>query len=872
MQLTCSFCNRQFSRREHLTRHLRSHVNERSYECGSCGNRFNRCDLLNRHRKQNCSTVTRDRRVKQPQTRNRSACDQCAKAKVRCSPSDPCSRCQRKNIPCVRKSGDSLTDSIDTDDMVPGTPPHTRTDSVPELECQQDNQGAMAPSVSLCALPQTLLGTGNGGTEASPREIHAAQDPYHVVLDWPFESCTPPQGLSMDFLDLSTFPVNGQQVDMGNISEPHLSTAGEDIFANDSLVYVETPSSPELPDRPHSWHKYSSSGMVQMDLWSIRRPLGPMEPGDTPRRAEDTSDGPQGLPKSMLNLLTLEDILEMEDYGHVAGVRQEQVEQLASFMATGRDQRTSACPPNCDALLRNTKIINSFVQLYFEHFHQTFPILHRATFNVSEEPPLLMLAVATIGGRFSKIPQAHRLSTVMGDILRKTVENVLEENIDQTIQISFAQAAVLNQIQTAYHGSRRLALKAQFQRAMLVTVCRGINSKIRYEDTLCETSDATPRNLETFRWLDRERSRRLTYGIWLVDLQFSLNASVPPMMSLDDVEPYLPCHETEWDLSMAELSEILKDCKGDAMRPVRLKDALETLRMAGTLPSRNIGLFARYITMTAVFYQWHTVTSVDRCILQSADDPAGQGGLDGCFGSEMLANGGAEIPLKAVVPAVHRSRWRRAAFEAMKSICENTTAWPEGSSSLLQKLRHHISILLLVPLQPMCDFIGWMGTEGGIAKAREGLCDWIRTDTQNARRAVMHAIALFSLVRKRKSTAHSENHHLFLGFLTIWTFFSLDPVARPRPVAEEVVSTAPACNIDWDGHVDLDAQERWISAPGHPSLRIVGVGSLEEPSGLHRILVETHRLFLSDRAWGISRLFAGVLEGLVSQGAAIGVV
>lgn len=102
-------------------------------------------DLLYRHRKLNCSTVTRDRRVKQPQTRNRSACDHCAKAKLRCSPSDPCSRCQKKNIPCVRKSGNSSTDSIDTDDMRPERPPHTHTDSIPEFGCQQDAQAAMAP-------------------------------------------------------------------------------------------------------------------------------------------------------------------------------------------------------------------------------------------------------------------------------------------------------------------------------------------------------------------------------------------------------------------------------------------------------------------------------------------------------------------------------------------------------------------------------------------------------------------------------------------------------------------------------------------------------------------------------------------------------
>ncbi|KAF7621034.1 hypothetical protein AFLA_006325 [Aspergillus flavus NRRL3357] len=37
-------------------------------------------------------------------------------------------------------------------------------------------------------MPQIPLGTGNGDTEASPREVHAAQDPYNVVLAWPFEA------------------------------------------------------------------------------------------------------------------------------------------------------------------------------------------------------------------------------------------------------------------------------------------------------------------------------------------------------------------------------------------------------------------------------------------------------------------------------------------------------------------------------------------------------------------------------------------------------------------------------------------------------------------------------------------------------------
>ena len=45
----CNVCTRAFSRQEHLTRHERSHTNERPYECGICDRNFTRRDLLLRH-------------------------------------------------------------------------------------------------------------------------------------------------------------------------------------------------------------------------------------------------------------------------------------------------------------------------------------------------------------------------------------------------------------------------------------------------------------------------------------------------------------------------------------------------------------------------------------------------------------------------------------------------------------------------------------------------------------------------------------------------------------------------------------------------------------------------------------------------------
>ncbi|KAL4733870.1 fungal-specific transcription factor domain-containing protein [Aspergillus similis] len=859
VKLTCDFCTRQFSRREHLTRHVSSHVNQRLHQCGSCGKAFNRCDLLTRHRRISCSILTKNK-AKVPKTRIRGACDSCAKAKARCSPSLPCIRCIKKEISCTRKAAQRSTNALQSDDGSLANQPVLDGSGPVESQLEvsrHDGNSSMAQCVS--TLPMPLLSVNTDSTYAS-------------MFDWSFQSCTPSQGLSMDFLDLWALPGNGPQLDLGEMPEPYDAAAGRpdaDTFATEPFQQVQQSASNELHDPSDSWRIYGGSGMVQPNLWEESRPRGSIEPGHDVNKAAYGREEPCGTPRSIINLLSLNDILAMEDLGHVSPVRQGQMAELSALIAKARCPESATCDPSVKGLLNNPKVINAFVQLYFEYYQPTLPLLHKATFNVSHTPPLLTLAVASIGSRFSKIPQASTLCSVLGGILRKAIKNLMEEEIHQTIEIPFAQAALLNQIQMAFDGSRHIALKAQFQRAMLITVCRGLNSGMRREDLLQKQeneSDASCRGSAVSNWLDRELGRRLTYAIWLVDCQFSLHASVAPMMSLEDLDPCLPCPDTLWDLNAAALSRELHSSQ------MRLKDALNPRKLGNILRSQALGLFSQSIAMTAVFYQWYMATSVNRYILQGDVDQSRQhrrlhSPSWDHYG--VAATGNELTPPKPLVPAVHRAQWTSAAFEAINAICSNITAYRKSDASQLLKLHHHISIMLIVPLQPMCEYIGWMATKPCMTAARESLCAWLRADIQNARRAVMHAIALFCLVRKRKSAAHSENHHLFVAFLTIWTFFSLDPLARPtNEDASASEDEEPSCCIEWDGGVDLAEKEGWIRASGHPRIRIAGVGSLEEPRGIHRILIETHRILLSDQVWGISRLFAGVLEGLISQGPA----
>lgn len=47
------------------------------------------------------------------------------------------------------------------------------------------------------------------------------------------------------------------------------------------------------------------------------------------------------------------------------------------------------------------------IKSYFEHFHPSFPLLHRPTFALSSAPKLLVKAAAVIGSLFSSQPEAR---------------------------------------------------------------------------------------------------------------------------------------------------------------------------------------------------------------------------------------------------------------------------------------------------------------------------------------------------------------------------------------------------------------------------------------------------------------------------------
>jgi hypothetical protein len=70
------------------------------------------------------------------------------------------------------------------------------------------------------------------------------------------------------------------------------------------------------------------------------------------------------------------------------------------------------------AAFPSRRVMGLCIQLYFQHFHATFPIIHEATFSPAQEHCVLVMAVATIGCRFAQLRYSVKLSHAMSETLR----------------------------------------------------------------------------------------------------------------------------------------------------------------------------------------------------------------------------------------------------------------------------------------------------------------------------------------------------------------------------------------------------------------------------------------------------------------------
>ncbi|KAK0744485.1 fungal-specific transcription factor domain-containing protein [Apiosordaria backusii] len=107
-------CRKSFTRKEHLTRHAKSHSTHLPYQCPICGRRYARSDVFKRHVEYHPQNIIPNTKIV--------ACSECHDKKLKCDNGTPCRQCHRHGLECVRKGRPSEPELNTTPDQALSVP------------------------------------------------------------------------------------------------------------------------------------------------------------------------------------------------------------------------------------------------------------------------------------------------------------------------------------------------------------------------------------------------------------------------------------------------------------------------------------------------------------------------------------------------------------------------------------------------------------------------------------------------------------------------------------------------------------------------------------------------------------------------------
>jgi hypothetical protein len=120
-------------------------------------------------------------------------------------------------------------------------------------------------------------------------------------------------------------------------------------------------------------------------------------------------------------------ILDAEDFAHVERMSEDCYNNISNSMqrhAAGVASHVHHRPFS-NGNVAAIHVFDTFVQLYFEHFHPSLPFLHKPTFNPSQAPWQLVLATAAVGCCYSKVGRATQYAMGLQELLRRAIADAV---------------------------------------------------------------------------------------------------------------------------------------------------------------------------------------------------------------------------------------------------------------------------------------------------------------------------------------------------------------------------------------------------------------------------------------------------------------
>lgn len=407
---SCPICHQSFKRNEHLERHVRMHTMERPFVCVVCEVRFARKygrpgtptpranatdgatlrrDSLQRHLPIHADHEAR-LGIYKPPTRTSRACDACARSRLKCDGERPCARCRNKSINCDyyrSRSGARGTRARRASSQAPTSQAPSAVNDDPANPAAASNGQPLTAGEQVPGFDFPTPASG-----LSLQSIVAIDSPQcDVDMEIPNQTFDDFWYWLGDFGSGTDTGAHASFEPQPRASDPPDGNPGG-LDGTEAAACPSGGNSGESPDAPSPWPLSWTPRQMDAGLPATEEAAGTTIPGC---------------------------VLEVEDFAHVGRLSREKYEEVAANLRDHASQpvyRSFGSP-----VLPAAEVMNSFIQLYFEHFHDTMPFIHKPSFDPSREHWLLVLAVAAAGCRFSQVPRSDLYALKLTELVRRSI-------------------------------------------------------------------------------------------------------------------------------------------------------------------------------------------------------------------------------------------------------------------------------------------------------------------------------------------------------------------------------------------------------------------------------------------------------------------
>ncbi|KXL44605.1 hypothetical protein M433DRAFT_154938 [Acidomyces richmondensis BFW] len=572
----CYLCNRTYERQDHLSRHLKSHSDQRSYRCLECGKGFNRADLLNRHRAAHAKNTGDTLR-----RRTARACEPCIKAKTRCDEDRPCKRCKSKNTACQDTEERRLSLPIQATDAGTGTGEDTSLiTSEPEshripcaanlashgdASCLEFHSDAYVPppqtaySKSICQprneIEEASLLLGLNGSTVDRTAL--------TTINHDYRSFDPNSGVAhsfQDFFEQVMLP-EAEFFGQNTIMPPDVSNFTQDLtFDSIDFDFSFLASGLTRPPTAQGDRMIEGEGAFPFETTK----------SDVQRRSEAFTRSPWSwnhwVPERNWHAFSgQEEINVQED-------RVSACDQLTSPCSqrlvhceldnTSRDRMIRTVTRIANDRLAipsfpSLELLEDLIDIYLlQDSNGIESYIHASSFNCKETRTELLLSMVASGAQYIALSPVWKMGLVMQEVVRLALADLFERDNSMTRELQILESYSMWLEIGIFSGFRRKTEIALSFLQPLVTMLTwgGAFKRQRYEKDMEPKTEDTDDvlNMKWKTWAELEALKRLVIHVFLHDSMAAIANMKNPLLSASQMHIPLPATRELWLAPNAE--------------------------------------------------------------------------------------------------------------------------------------------------------------------------------------------------------------------------------------------------------------------------------------------------------------------------------